>query len=521
MRLILLILMFPILLFANGEVISPNMSLTIPTVGVTTGPIYATDINNSLLTVDKHDHTPGHGVPITPSGLNINTDLTCQSNNITNIRAARFSPLSSTLSAVTPEIRELYVVGGDLYYNDAAGNIVRITQSGAVTGSAGTISGLPNGTASASYSGVTGTYSFNQATSTPGHLDFGSYIMRYAGSYASPAGNFVMLQAPSTLATGYSLTFPTTLPGTTGYWMTSTTDGVLSWTGVDNSSLLYSSNVVSIKDSGVTTAKIAANAVTDAKIQSGGLSTASIGANQITDAKIQSGGLATASIANNAITDAKIQSGGLNTASIAANAVTDAKIQSGGLNTASIAANAVTDAKIQSGGLSASSIASGAITDAKIQSGGLTSSGLATNSVTTAKITDANVTSGKIQSSVNLAGTPQGNSLNLVVTGSNDTAALKILRGSLVSNAIAAGSGYTYSYNSSNKCHYITFNTVFSDLPSIVVSNRYNGNAAVNDQIMNLDYPNNSYTKGFVFCLYTQGAGYQNTDFDFIAIGQR
>lgn len=247
----------------NGEIYSPNMNLPVPTVGVTTGPTYATDINTSLGIIDSHDHSAGHGVPVTPSGLNLTSDLTFQSHNLTSVRAARFTSQASPITAVTPDLNEIYVSGTDLYYNDGSGNQVRITQSGSVAGATGTITGLPSGTAGAAFSGST--FTFSQATSTAANVDAGTYVLRYPGSYPTPAGNYIALQAPTTLATGFALTLPNSLPGTTGFWMTSTTGGALSWTGVDNSSLQYSSNVVSIKALGVATTSIADGAVTIVK----------------------------------------------------------------------------------------------------------------------------------------------------------------------------------------------------------------------------------------------------------------
>ncbi len=248
---------------ANAETYSQNMNLPVPTVGVTRGPIYATDINTSLGIIDAHDHSAGHGVPVTPSGLNINSDLTCQANNITNLRTTRFTPQVSVISGSGADVGALYEVGVDLYYNDGSGNQIRITQSGSVTGATGTITGLPSGTAGAAYSA--GAFIFSQATSTPANIDAGTYILRYPGSYPTPAGNYIALEAPTSLATGFALILPNALPGTTGFWQTSDTSGNQSWTGVDNATLQYSANVVSIKNSGVGTTQIADGAVTQAK----------------------------------------------------------------------------------------------------------------------------------------------------------------------------------------------------------------------------------------------------------------
>jgi hypothetical protein len=311
------------LVFGNAEVSSPNMSMPIPTVGVTKGPAYAADINNSLLIIDKHNHTPGNGVPITPSGLNISSDLICQNNNVTNIRASRFSSQASPISAVSPDIGEIYVSGNDLYYNDGAGNQIRMTQSGSVSGSAGTITGLPSGTASASFAGGSGTFTFLQATSTAANIDGGTYILRYPGSYPTPSGNYIALQAPATLSSGYALTFPNALPGATGIMQTDTSGNITNVLVVDNSTLQNTGTILKVKDSGITNAKLAALSVATGNIQDNAVTGAKLATQSVSG---NSFGAGTGQIVNNTITSADIFPGGIQTASLANNAVTRAKL---------------------------------------------------------------------------------------------------------------------------------------------------------------------------------------------------
>src|ERR1700722_8592937 len=156
--------------------ISSNMFLPVPDVSLEPGPQYAADINNCLGLVDSHDHSFGKGVLITPNGLNINIDLNIQGNNLTNIRAVRFTPQSTTIPATSPDIDELYVSGADLYYNDGNNNIVRITQSGGVAGTPGSISGLAS-PASASYSSATSTFTFQSNANTPANINAGNIII--------------------------------------------------------------------------------------------------------------------------------------------------------------------------------------------------------------------------------------------------------------------------------------------------------------------------------------------------------
>jgi hypothetical protein len=111
---------------------SPNMSLVIPTVGAEPGPLYATDVNASLTILDGHNHSPGSGVQITPSGLNISSNLSLQGNSITATNSVIFQVLPAPLS--TSLINQIYDSSGNLYFNDGLGNQIAITANGAVAG---------------------------------------------------------------------------------------------------------------------------------------------------------------------------------------------------------------------------------------------------------------------------------------------------------------------------------------------------------------------------------------------------
>lgn len=194
--------------------LTPNMSLVVPIVGQEPGPDWASDLNSSLTILDAHTHNPGSGVQITPSGININTDLTYNNaNNAIGLRSVRLFPQVSPIGGAS-DLGCIYEAGVDLYYNDGAGNQIRITQSGSVAGSAGTITGLPSGTASASYSAGSGTFVFQQSTSTAANLDVGSIIVRYPGSYPTPAGNAIVIEAPTSLASSYAIVLPSLPPQT-------------------------------------------------------------------------------------------------------------------------------------------------------------------------------------------------------------------------------------------------------------------------------------------------------------------
>jgi microcystin-dependent protein len=181
----------------NSSYTTANMSLVVPVVGVEVGPNWANDLNSSLTILDSHSHVPGSGVPITPLAININSNLPMNGNNLISINALTFLPTSTA-----PSVGSLYETGIDLYYIDGNGNVIRLTQSGSVTGSSGTITGLPSGTASASYG--SSTFTFQSATNTGATIDAASYILR--NNTANSFG--LTLQPPNSLGTNYSLTLP-------------------------------------------------------------------------------------------------------------------------------------------------------------------------------------------------------------------------------------------------------------------------------------------------------------------------
>lgn len=183
------------------------MSLPNPVPNVDPGPDYANNIQSCFNILDQHNHSPGSGAQINSSGLNINADLLYNNNNATTLRSIRFQPQLTAL-ALASDIGCLYESGVDLYYNDGLGNQIRITQSGNVTGASGTITGLPSGTASASY--AAGTFTFQAATLTPANIDGGSFIFRNN----TASSNGITVSPPNALGSNYGITLPL-LPAST------------------------------------------------------------------------------------------------------------------------------------------------------------------------------------------------------------------------------------------------------------------------------------------------------------------
>ena len=106
------------------------MSLIQPAIGVTVGPTWSSELNTSLGLIDTHDHTSGKGVQITPSGLNINADLEFNANDATELRTVAFD--SSAAVTSTGDTRALYHSGGDIYWRNATGTAVQITDGSSI-----------------------------------------------------------------------------------------------------------------------------------------------------------------------------------------------------------------------------------------------------------------------------------------------------------------------------------------------------------------------------------------------------
>lgn len=255
---------------------TPNMNLTLPVVGVTAGPAYATQVNAALTVIDSHNHASGSGVQITPAGLNINADLSMNSNDLTDTRTVRFTAQAAALPGTTPDLACLYVVGNNLYYNDGAGNQIAMTASGSIAGASGNITGLVAPASAVYTSGGSPNFKFMSTATNSANIDGASYLMRNPGVTATYA---LTLQAP-TLSSNYSITLPT-VPASASFLQ------------IDSSGVITASPAVSL---GITAANLAADSVTTAKIADA----------NVTGAKIASATITNSNIANSTIQVAKL-----------------------------------------------------------------------------------------------------------------------------------------------------------------------------------------------------------------------
>lgn len=233
------------------ETTTPNMSLSVPSVGNTLSPTWATDLNADLSIIDGHNHTAGSGVPIPAGGISLNSDLPFNNNNATLLRSVRFLSQGSLLAGVS-DLGCLYESGVDLYYNDGSGNQIRITQSGGIAGTPGSIANLTP-PASASYVSLSQTFVWQSDANTPANLDAGFIILR--NNVVNSKG--LTLSPPSAMASNFSITLPT-LPSVTNIMTLDSSGNMGASLNVDNVTLQIASNVLSIKNGGVGPNQLAA-----------------------------------------------------------------------------------------------------------------------------------------------------------------------------------------------------------------------------------------------------------------------
>ena len=220
---------------------------------------------------------------------------------------------------------------------NAAGNetLLQVNQDGAVL-----LLHDNNQKLTTSASGVSVTGSLVASSS----VEVGAYII-FEGSTDNDNETTVQVTDPSADRT-------ITIPDETGTLMT--TGG----TGNVTTAMLA--------DNSVTAAKIAAGAVGTSEIADGSIATADIADDAITSAKIADNAIITALIVDAAVTSAKIADGTIVAQDLADGAVSSAKILDGTIATADIADNAVATAKLPDNAITAAKIASNAVTQSKM-----------------------------------------------------------------------------------------------------------------------------------------------------------
>ncbi len=112
------------------------LNLDLPTVSVTLGPTWASQVNAAFEVIDSHDHSSGKGVQVPTAGLNINASLDFNEFGALNLRLVSFeqrvsSPSGSEFAAACS------VFKGDLYYTNTSGVPVQLTTGGSIVSTPG------------------------------------------------------------------------------------------------------------------------------------------------------------------------------------------------------------------------------------------------------------------------------------------------------------------------------------------------------------------------------------------------
>lgn len=217
---------------------TPNMNLALPTVSVTLGPPWATQLNVALSQIDSHNHTTGSGVQVPTLGININGPLPFNGNDAITLRSVRLSDQTNPLTAPT-DVGCLYLASGNLYFNSGTGAAVQITAGGAIAGTPGSIGGL-GPPAAATYTSGNTTFRFTSNTNVNAALDIAQLTIRQPIA----AANGITIQSPNSLAAAYSITLPTALPAGQRL-LTLDNLGVMSTANTDGATTQIAAGVIS------------------------------------------------------------------------------------------------------------------------------------------------------------------------------------------------------------------------------------------------------------------------------------
>jgi hypothetical protein len=235
---------------------TPYMDLVLPIPTEELGPAWATELNAALTLVDSHDHTPGQGVPIPVSAILFNQDFSNNNFNIANLRSTRYTNNGSPLGTPS-DVTELYVAGGNLYYNNQLGQQVQITAGASLN--AGSIGGIGGDYVTANalvyFTSLSDSYSFTSSGNLFANMFSGALKIFPTGTNSFGIG----IAAPGGLSANYNLTLPSSLPTSPSFLAVNNAGTVLQWTP-DNSTIEVSGTTVQVKDQGITQAKKAIRA---------------------------------------------------------------------------------------------------------------------------------------------------------------------------------------------------------------------------------------------------------------------
>jgi len=228
----------------------------------------------------------------------------------------------------------------------------------------------------------------------------------------------------------------------------------------------------SLSAGAVTTVKLAARAVTSAKLQTAAVTTVKLAARAVTSAKLQTAAVVTVKLNDAAVTSAKIATGGVPNAKLPQRGgpALIARTQSG--------AGAMEDIVAAAGGQVCRVTVAGVL-----GFGTITAEGVGTSAITTVKLNDAAVTSAKVATGAIVAAKLGADSVTGTAAGNRVVVLDKRQGGSATNWALSGTTAYTPgavrmqvgSLEMGNSGTWtVTFPVAFSDRP-IVTFNTYKG----------------------------------------------
>jgi hypothetical protein len=219
-----------------------DLSITLPTVGVTAGPTWASTLNTAINAIVAILETK-----VTPAGMDINADLSFRSSGTSyfakDLKGVRLTNQDSTLSASTyPNTLFASDADGELYYNDNGGRQVQMTTDGSVNVStSGGITGGGYGSSGVAWNWDAGSFTYiayrNSATPT--------YASVYMDDLKLNDGdtNILTVAAPA-MAGNYTLTLPSAVPAANNTTMVMDNTGVVTNTSTPSVATVTTSGLI-------------------------------------------------------------------------------------------------------------------------------------------------------------------------------------------------------------------------------------------------------------------------------------
>jgi hypothetical protein len=247
--------------------VTTNIGMELPTPGVTgalgveiPGASWMELQNEAFRKVDAHNHGGAGGAPIDASALLIAADVSFNGYRAIDLGSAQFIAGAATAAA-----RSIFFYNGDFWISNGSAVPVRLTNGASIAAAAGNITGL-SGSAAITWNSGLGVFIFESTSGTK------------AGIYCGPlsifepvsGGKKATISVPAGLAADYSITLPSALPATTKV-LTMSTSGVITPSDafVDNATIQSVAGILSVKDLGITQAKLAAKSMVSSTANGG------------------------------------------------------------------------------------------------------------------------------------------------------------------------------------------------------------------------------------------------------------